>query len=156
LPDGSGPPLHKPAASHVWPEGHAAPVDPHWQPPEAVQAFDRVVLHCAHVVPVPQTGNPSVVQTFIRQHPPAPEQATGSHEHFVFSHSCPAPHAAYGPQVHAPAVHPSPVVPQLTHTVPSLPQYIWLVVATHEPPTYDVQHPEHEAASQTHWPMTQT
>jgi hypothetical protein len=161
LPDGSGPPLHIPASSHVWPKGHEAPVDPHWQPPEAVQAFDRVVSHCVHAVPRsrPQTGNVGVVQTVAdmvdRQHP-APEQAAGSHIHFELLHSCPLPQAPTGPQLHAPPAHPSPVVPQLAHTLPFLPQYIWLVAVTHEPPTYAVQHPEHELESQTHCPETQT
>lgn len=95
------------------------------------------------------------MHTLDRQHP-APEQAAGSHEHAVFLHSCPAPQAALWPQLHAPPAHPSPVVPQLTHKLPFLPQYIWFVDATHEPSTYAVQHPEHELESQTHCPLTHT
>jgi hypothetical protein len=137
-PPSVGPLLQAPEV-HVSPAGQGAPVEPHWQPPEAVQLSDTVVSQGVHAPPGgrPHTGNPGVVHLFDRQQPEV--------------------HAPVAPQLQTPSVQPSPVGAQPTQTAPPVPHVRAFVIVTQVPPAASVvQHPPHDAESQKHAPPMQT
>lgn len=107
--------------AHIW---HAPPLAPH----------AAVVLPGWHVLPWQQpVGHEAASQT-----------------HLPLEHACPLPQAVLPPQVQAPlAEQPSPVVPQLVHVAPLVPQAIADGVVHVVP---EQQPLAHEAASQTHLP----
>lgn len=116
-------------------------------PPEHVS--DIVESHARHDEPaVPHDPKAAVVQVWPEQQPVGHDVA--SHTHCPPRHRCPLPHAAWPPQVQAPAVQPSAtLLSQTVHAAPPVPHATAEGVVQAVPEQHPVEHEEgsHDGAS---------